>query len=452
MSYSAKSRRNESINTISNRGFEKSRQYSVRCHIAGKVTLSLFLLLHTESSSARATQETSFISQRRRQFRTNDGLYTKTKIYALEQKSARLPFHSPFVKSANNSNNRINIIPKSKMKHNNNHYIEYTKGSVLVGIESTSPNSRRISGEMLMDIPIDDVWSILTDYDNLATHVPNLVESRIIDSSKPRVYQRGAQKIFGFEFGADVTMDMTERIHRSHEHDLKKFAVDFKCVESQFFSNFDGSWIVEECVNDLCMPGSNASLPLSSMITSVQYIVDVRPKGPVPVAALEWRIKEDVPTNILAVSNSARSRMLSREALEEQSIQCLNEEQKANRQYQSFETKPEQSPRRTSPLYYLGPRLHPLQQMTSQATNFLKQSADSYLPPPASKIAKQALNIFDNAFKLGRRREDFHHRRRFESDDTIDVSKPRRNTTSTSKDESLHVEWYEDETMAMYLK
>ena len=29
--------------------------------------------------------------------------------------------------------------------------------------------------------------------------------------------------------------------------------------------------------------------------------MDVRPKGPVPVAALEWRIREDVPTNLRAV-------------------------------------------------------------------------------------------------------------------------------------------------------
>ena len=33
--------------------------------------------------------------------------------------------------------------------------------------------------------------------------------------------------------------------------------------------------------------------------------MDVRPKDAVPVAALEWRIKEDVPVNILAVANAA---------------------------------------------------------------------------------------------------------------------------------------------------
>ena len=31
----------------------------------------------------------------------------------------------------------------------------------------------------------------------------------------------------------------------------------------------------------------------------------IRPRGPVPVAALEWRIREDVPTNLLAVRAAA---------------------------------------------------------------------------------------------------------------------------------------------------
>merc|ERR1712232_1295601 len=49
---------------------------------------------------------------------------------------------------------------------------------VEVRIDRTSPNSRRIGGEITVPKPVDDVWAILTDYDNLATHVPNLVESR----------------------------------------------------------------------------------------------------------------------------------------------------------------------------------------------------------------------------------------------------------------------------------
>ena len=93
---------------------------------------------------------------------------------------------------------------------------------VAVRIERTSANSRRIYGEISVPAPLQDVWAILTDYNRLSIHVPNLVESRIerVASSgemgdgqfQCRLYQKGAQKIVGFEFGASVTMDMRETL------------------------------------------------------------------------------------------------------------------------------------------------------------------------------------------------------------------------------------------------
>ncbi|KAL3804831.1 hypothetical protein HJC23_006603 [Cyclotella cryptica] len=196
---------------------------------------------------------------------------------------------------------------------------------VAVRIDRTSPNSRRISGEIVVDAPLRDVWAILTDYDNLSTHVPNLVASKRIRGGEGhngdgryqcRLYQRGAQKIIGFEFGADVTMDMQEEIvvegregeitashHRFEEEEdgvtsgeifPEERRIRFKCVDSQFFSEFDGTWTVTQAHN-----------PYSGVETTVSYSVDVRPKGPVPVAALEWRIREDVPTNLRAVKKAA---------------------------------------------------------------------------------------------------------------------------------------------------
>ena len=194
-----------------------------------------------------------------------------------------------------------------------------SKGDELLGvkIERTSPNSRRIAGEIIVSRPMDDVWAILTDYDNLAIHVPNLVESRRVGpvlsnnvqgdgNYKCKLYQKGAQKIVGFEFGASVTMEMTERFQTSNVvtprvmklgREKKVQAgeqrkIKFKCVESQFFSEFDGEW---KCswIDD-----PNDAFELA---TKVEYVVDVRPRGPVPVQALEWRIREDVPTNLRAV-------------------------------------------------------------------------------------------------------------------------------------------------------
>ena len=178
---------------------------------------------------------------------------------------------------------------------------------VAVRIEKTSSNSRRIAGEIVVDASLMDVWSILTDYDNLSTHVPNLVASKRISgaptgnagdgSYECRLYQRGAQRIIGFEFGADVTMDMTEAIvvagktgpiTQSHELDAKlspapvssssmfpeERRINFKCVDSQFFSVFDGTWRVVQ------MPDNPFT---GEAETTVSYTVDVRPKGPVPV-------------------------------------------------------------------------------------------------------------------------------------------------------------------------
>lgn len=184
---------------------------------------------------------------------------------------------------------------------------------VAVRIERTSSNSRRISGEITVEnTPLEDVWAILTDYDNLSTHVPNLVESRKVrgysgpgrqgdGSYTCRLYQKGAQKIAGFQFGADVTMNMQEKTVNSPSGDPIK-SISFKCVDSLFFSEFDGEWKVQ---SEPAQGGFDIDGNEYQTSTTVSYVVDVRPKGPVPVAALEWRIREDVPTNLRAVKKAA---------------------------------------------------------------------------------------------------------------------------------------------------
>ena len=186
---------------------------------------------------------------------------------------------------------------------------------VDVQIERPTMNSRRIIGTTRIDnrntdtvaVTMEDVWSIITDYDRLAIHVPNLKESTIVSSptnqQPPRrgsdsggtpgdgsyqcqLYQVGAQKIIGFDFSASVTLEMTEQCFAS-DPSLKR--IKFTCVDSPFFSVFDGAWTIQEVGKSLV----------------VAYDVLVKPKGPVPVAALEWRIREDVPSNVRAVQQAA---------------------------------------------------------------------------------------------------------------------------------------------------
>lgn len=174
---------------------------------------------------------------------------------------------------------------------------QFAKRISNVLIESPSLNSRRITANTIIEGSVEDVWSILTDYDNLSTHIPNLVQSNKVPTSYPSgitLFQEGAQKIMGFDFSASLTMNMDE------VYDERERRILFKLVDSFMFSQFDGDWSIK------LYSRTKVVNPVTKEVewkykTQLTYSVAVRPKGPVPVVALEWRIREDIPLNLLAV-------------------------------------------------------------------------------------------------------------------------------------------------------
>lgn len=205
-------------------------------------------------------------------------------------------------------------------------------------IEAPSMQSRRISATILVEDDVDEVWKVLTDYNNLAVHVPNLVQSYIVeggsrggryDYRNPNfggaggnsrgalldekgvpivtdvtIFQEGAQKILGFDFRASLKMDMKAAppsFSAASQDAVTSRKLTFTLADSFMFSAFDGSWTV----------GSHSQERLSNGKTRVRsqltYSVLVKPRGPVPVAALEWRIKEDVPVNLKAVKKAVEA-------------------------------------------------------------------------------------------------------------------------------------------------
>ena len=177
---------------------------------------------------------------------------------------------------------------------------------VAVTIERLAPNIRRISGTCVVDRPIREVWAILSDYDNLSKHVPNLVQSRLLDHPQGgiRLFQEGAQKIVGLDFRASLVMDMMESPPKDMDA-MPAWAIKFALVESRMFAEFFGEW---RLVNFSRKKQRDAQGNLTGEYdysTKMFYTVTIRPRGVVPVAALEWRIREDVPTNMLAVRSAA---------------------------------------------------------------------------------------------------------------------------------------------------
>ena len=196
-------------------------------------------------------------------------------------------------------------------------------------IEAPTLNSRKITASIVVNSPISDVWSIITDYNQLAVHVPNLVKSYVIPrvninsedfsyassvlantknnikvSPVVRIFQEGAQKIVGFDFRASLTMDMTEEIENEGRAMAEKKTLYFKLAESSMFSSFDGNWSIRyhSRARQYDTVSKAFVFRYKTMLT---YCVTVKPKGPVPVIALEWRIKEDVPINLMAMKVAA---------------------------------------------------------------------------------------------------------------------------------------------------
>lgn len=183
-------------------------------------------------------------------------------------------------------------------------------------IENTGLNSRRISASIVVARPPEDVWRILTDYDNLATHVPNLIASRRMQhpagAAKIRLFQEGAQKIWGFDFSASLVMDMEEFFGPEQERRRLQRKIRFQLVHSAMLAKFDGEWMLQPHSRHLVQPspaaiaaaqarGEPPPKPIMSYSTKLIYSVNVTPRGMVPVPAIEWRIREDVPLNLRAV-------------------------------------------------------------------------------------------------------------------------------------------------------
>lgn len=164
--------------------------------------------------------------------------------------------------------------------------------------------------------PPEDVWRILTDYDNLSTHVPNLIASRRLEhpggGRKIRLFQEGAQKIWGFDFSASLIMDMEELFGPEQERRRLQRKIRFKLVQSAMLAKFDGEWAIQPHSRFISKPtpaeieaalarGEPQPQPITQYTTKLIYSVNVTPRGMVPVPAIEWRIREDVPLNLRAV-------------------------------------------------------------------------------------------------------------------------------------------------------
>jgi ribosome-associated toxin RatA of RatAB toxin-antitoxin module len=144
---------------------------------------------------------------------------------------------------------------------------------------------RRLAVQLRLAPHPQQIWNVLTDYENLATFIPNLASSRLLWRRGPSVglEQVGSQQFCGLRFSARVQLELTE------EPDLGRLS--FRMLDGDFRC-FDGSW---------CM-GADAN---SSWLF---YELTVQGKPGMPIGLIEQRLQQDLASNLRGVQKEALRR------------------------------------------------------------------------------------------------------------------------------------------------
>lgn len=162
-------------------------------------------------------------------------------------------------------------------------------------VEVISWRERRIRARVLVQVDIETVWGVITDYERLADFIPNLIYSgRIPCPYQGRIWleQRGLQRALYWHIEARVVLDLQESINLDNEGELQ-----FTMVDGDF-KKFEGKWSVK-----------TGQSPSTTILT---YEVSVMPRFNFPAIFLERIIRSDLPVNLRAVACRAERIMEDR--------------------------------------------------------------------------------------------------------------------------------------------
>jgi ribosome-associated toxin RatA of RatAB toxin-antitoxin module len=153
---------------------------------------------------------------------------------------------------------------------------------VEVWTEKLDRDRHQVSAKLTLPHSPQQVWQVLTDYEALPNFIPHLVKSQRLShpESGIRVEQIGSKCPLHFCFSARVVLDLIE--HFPHR-------IQFHMVEGDF-KTFSGEWkLVSHCDRD-------------ENLSDLHYSLQVVPKIPMPITLLEKQLYQDLPVNLLSIS------------------------------------------------------------------------------------------------------------------------------------------------------
>ncbi|KAL7468449.1 hypothetical protein ACHAXS_008674 [Conticribra weissflogii] len=238
-------------------------------------------------------------------------------------------------------------------------------GEPVVRVEKAPQNSRRIFAGIDIPVSVDDVWNLLTDYENLQNVVPNLVVNEVLEllpgtsSPQPQPHaldpnlsdaeqcraiaqqmkgailkQVGGAKVVGINFSARTTLEVREwpqgmpdfahfeeevyegksrstRVRESKGRELERYvfprpfalsSLPHKDISMQSVEKDDGEFRMYQGVWRMQpLPGCS---PPGGSAMRLTYAVEVSPRPYLPVALVEGRIAQDLCANLKAIRAS----------------------------------------------------------------------------------------------------------------------------------------------------
>ncbi|PKA54624.1 hypothetical protein AXF42_Ash000459 [Apostasia shenzhenica] len=172
---------------------------------------------------------------------------------------------------------------------------------------SGKKNRRKIRSRVLVDAELETVWRVLTDYEGLASFIPSLAVSQLLEKRQnfAKLYQVGEQNLpFGLKFNAKGVLECFE----GDLEDLpfgQRRDIEFKMVEGDF-QTFEGRWSIVQGMLDVDAPKSGEHLAEVEHRTTLSYVVELEPKIWLPVRLIEGRLVSEVKINVLCVRDEAQ--------------------------------------------------------------------------------------------------------------------------------------------------
>lgn len=150
--------------------------------------------------------------------------------------------------------------------------------TIHISVQKYQGAKRRIDVQMSLPYEIEQVWQLLTNYNNLADLIPNLTQCHQLNHTGTSKYLEfvGSCRILNVWFSIRLVLEAIE---------LPPYEIHTQLIEGDLRSYW-GRWQLEPQID-----GS----------TVLSYTAEIVPKPGIPVALLERQLQHLLPANFLAI-------------------------------------------------------------------------------------------------------------------------------------------------------